>query len=181
MPQPEPPRRPIAAVIGTGDDGTPGEADAEALGRALVDAGFRLITGGLGGIMRAASRGARSSSRYRDGDVIGVLPGYDAASANGAVDVPIVTGLGHARNVVVVATADVVFAVGGQSGTLSEMALAWTIGRPVVCVGDTDGWAKALAGQALDGRREDVVHGPLSPEAAVAEAVRITGWARPSG
>lgn len=168
------PRRPIVAVIGTGDDGADGEADAERLGCLLVDAGFRVLTGGLGGIMAAASRGARRSARYREGDVIGVLPGYETDAANPFVDVVIATGLGHARNAIVAATADVVCAVGGRSGTLSEMALAWTLGRPVIAVGDAEGWARTLAGQPLDGRRKDRVRGPFSPEEAVAEVGRIT-------
>lgn len=167
-------RRPLVAVIGGGDDDAPGQADAEALGRGLVDAGCRVLTGGLGGIMRAASRGAHASARYREGDVLGVIPGYDAAAANEYVDVVVATGLGHARNAVIAATADVVCAVGGQSGTLSEMALAWTLGKPVIAVGDAEGWAKALAGQALDDRRGDTVRGPFTPAEAVAEIRQIT-------
>jgi len=165
--------RPIAAVIGSGGEGAPGEAEAQALGRALVDAGFRIVTGGLGGIMRAASRGARSSARYQPGDVIGVLPGYRAGDANEHVDIPICTGLGHGRNIIVAATGDVVFAVGGQSGTLSEIALAWTLGKPVVCVGSAAGWARELAGRRLDDRRPDRVLGPLEPAEAAQVAQQL--------
>ena len=166
-------RRPIGAVIGSARDGSAGEADAELLGRALVDAGFRVVCGGLGGIMRAASRGARSSERYQPGDVIGVLPSYRAADANEFIDIPICTGLQHGRNLIVVATGDVVFAVGGRSGTLGEIALAWTLGKPVVCVGSIEGWATELAGRCIDDRRQDRVHGPLGPTRAVAVAMEL--------
>lgn len=168
-----PERRLIGAVVGCARDGSEGEADAEALGRALVDAGFRVVSGGLGGVMRAASRGARSSEIYRPGDVIGVLPGYRADDANEFVDIPICTGLQHGRNLIVAATGDVVFAVGGRSGTLSEIALAWTLGKPVLCVGTAEGWASELAGRRIDDRREDQVHGPFEPEQAVVAAKEI--------
>ena len=166
-------RRPIGAVVGSAREGSDGETEAEALGRALVDAGCRVVSGGLGGIMRAASRGARSSKHYQPGDVIGVLPSYRADDANEFVDIPICTGLQHGRNLIVVATSDVVFALGGRSGTLSEIALAWTLGKPVVCVGRADGWASELAGRRIDDRREDQVLGPLEPEEAIAVAKEL--------
>ncbi len=162
-----PQRRPIAAVVGSARDGSAGEGEAALLGRALVDAGFRVVSGGLGGIMRAASRGARSSERYQPGDVIGVLPSYRSGDANEFIDIPICTGIQHGRNLIVVASGDVVFAIGGRSGTLSEIAHAWTLGKPVVCVGKMEGWATELAGRCIDDRRDDQVHGPFEPEEAV--------------
>jgi hypothetical protein len=166
-------RRPVGAVIGDARRDSEGEVEAAVLGRALVDAGFRVVSGGLGGIMRAASRGARSSARYRPGDVIGVLPSYRAEDANEFVDISICTGLQHGRNLVVAATGDVVFAIGGRSGTLSEIALAWALGKPVVCVGKADGWASELAGRRIDDRRDDKVLGPFEPEEAVAVAIGL--------
>ncbi len=163
-------RKLLGAVVGSARDGSPGEADAEALGLALVDAGFRVVSGGLGGIMRAVSRGARASAKYQTGDVIGVLPSYRADDANDYVDIPICTGLQHGRNLIVAATGDVAFAIGGRSGTLSEVALAWALGKPVVCVGGAEGWAAELAGRRIDDRREDQVHGPFEPQEAVAFA-----------
>lgn len=165
-------RRPIAAVLGAASP-SEGEASvAEALGRALVDRGFRVLSGGLGGAMAAASRGARSSTRYVDGDVIGIVPTYDASTANPDADVVICTGLGFARNILVVASADVVLAVGGRSGTLNEISLAWSLGKPIVAVGAT-GWGGRLAGQQVDDRRDDHIVGPLEPEAAAEEALRL--------
>jgi len=160
-------------VVGSARISGPGRQEAEALGKTLVDQGFRLVTGGMGGAMRAVSFGARSSERYAAGDVIGVLPGYDAGEANEYVDIPICTGFDHARNLVVVASGDVVFALGGRAGSLSEIALAWALHKPVIAVGTEDGWAQRLAGEQLDDRRDDRVHGPLEPTAAVLLAVEL--------
>src|SRR6266542_5771739 len=96
-------RRALVAVAG---DGTaqPGSAPwsaAEEVGAALVEAGYRVLTGGLGGVMEAASRGARQARAYRDGDTVAVVPGHLASAANAACDVVLPTGLDHARNVLV--------------------------------------------------------------------------------
>lgn len=74
---------------------------------------------------------------------------------------------------IVAATGDVVFAIGGRSGTLSEVALAWTFGKVVICVGESEGWARELAGRQIDDRRDDKVHGPLPPEEAVSLALKL--------
>lgn len=168
-------RRRALAVIGSGE---PLSAEIEALsfelGRRAIDAGFRLATGGLGGVMEAASRGARAAAGYREGDVVGILPNYDKASANASVDIVIATGLGIARNVIVVASADVVVAVGGGSGTLSELAVAWQLGRPIVALAPAGGWAEKLAGEAIDDRRNDRLVRAESAEEAVALATGLT-------
>jgi len=161
----DPSRLPVAAVIGSAHATSGEENQAFEVGRALVDEGFRVITGGLGGVMAAACRGARASQRYVTGATIGVLPTYEPSDANADCDVVIATGMNHARNVVVVASADVVVAVGGRAGTLSEMALAWTLDRPIVAV-DCEGWGVELAGRAIDDRGDGVVHGPFSPREA---------------
>ncbi len=116
---------------------------AEAVGRGLAEAGATLICGGMGGVMAAACRGAKSAG----GLTIGVLPGYSATDANPHVDVPIVTGMGEARNVVIVRTAMVVIAVGGEFGTLSEIAFALKLGRPVIGLGT---WELAKEGRAAE-------------------------------
>ncbi len=161
----------MLSVIGSGSALSPEvEALARGLGRAAVDAGFRLVTGGKGGVMAAASAGARESSRWTDGAIVGILPGDDASDANPSVDVALPTGLGIARNVLVVRAADVVVAVAGASGTLSELALAWQLGRPVIALAPSGGWAAELAGRALDDRRSDRVHRAETAEEAVALA-----------
>jgi uncharacterized protein (TIGR00725 family) len=98
------------------------------VGRALGERGVALVCGGLGGVMEAACRGAKGAG----GATIGILPGSDRAAANEFVDVAIPTGLGEARNALVVRAADAVIAVGGGYGTLSEIALALKAGKRVV-------------------------------------------------
>ncbi|MFO0590335.1 MAG: TIGR00725 family protein [Polyangiaceae bacterium] len=145
-------RRMVVSVIG--DAGVkPGSATYETareVGSLLVDAGFRVMTGGLGGVMEAASRGAHESGAYSDGATIGVLPHLDPAEANEWVDIVLATGLDHARNTLV-ANADAVIAVGGGAGTLSEIAFAWMFKRLVVALKGL-GWADRLAGERLDAR-----------------------------
>jgi hypothetical protein len=168
------PRRPILAVVGAG---TPLEPEVErlcrALGEAAVEAGFRLATGGLGGVMDAVARGARAAASYREGDILGIVPGYDGDSASDAFDIVVFTGLGIARNIVLVSTADVVVAVGGGSGTLGEIAVAWQLGKPIVALRSVAGWAADLADRAIDDRRADRIVGAASPEEAVTAARRL--------
>ena len=167
-------RRPLVAVIGDSSarDGDAAWGAAEGLGERLVDAGFRVMTGGLGGVMEAACRGARRSRAWGPGDTVGVLPDDDAAAANPFVDVALPTGLGHLRNGLV-ARADAVVAVGGGAGTLSEMALAWILRRLVVAL-RVGGWSERLADAAVDprprfpGLPDDRVFGATTPEEAVA-------------
>ncbi len=106
-------------------------AAAEELGARLVDAGFWVLTGGLGGVMEAASRGAKS----RRGSTIGVLPGDDPATANGWVDLALPTGLGELRNALVARMGMALVAVGTSPGTLTEVGFALGLGRPVVGIG----------------------------------------------
>lgn len=168
-------RRPIAAVVGaTSPSPTILEA-AEHIGAGLVDAKLRIATGGLGGVMTAASRGARNAASWTDGSVIGVLPGLIADDANPFVDIAIPTGMNYARNTILVAMADVVVAVGGGSGTLSEIALAWQHGKPIVTLDLGEGWSARLAGERLDHRREDLLHRATSAEEAVRLAVGLVG------
>jgi len=142
----EKPRRPArVAVVGPGEAGPELARQAEEVGRLLAERGAIVLCGGLGGCMEAAARGVRQAG----GLCLGFLPGYDADDANSAVDVPLPTGLGEARNVLVVAGAGAVIAIGGGAGTLSEIAFALKLGRRVVALGtwslcDPDGRRPAL-------------------------------------
>ena len=120
------------AVIGAGNAAAALEEQAYELGRTLGAAGAVVITGGLGGVMAAAARGCRDGG----GTSVGLLPGGEAAESNDYVDLPLATGMGEGRNILVVRAAEAVVAVGGEWGTLSEIALARKIGRPVVLLGD---------------------------------------------
>jgi uncharacterized protein (TIGR00725 family) len=119
------------AVVGPGEASPEEIAAAERVGEELARGGAVVVCGGLGGVMEAACRGAKGA-----GDAtVGILPGLDRASANPFVDVAIPTGLGEARNALVVRAADVLIAVGGAYGTLSEIALALKTGKRVVGLG----------------------------------------------
>jgi uncharacterized protein (TIGR00725 family) len=119
------------AVVGAGRATAEQERVAEEVGRELARAGAVVVCGGLGGVMEAACRGAKDG----DGATLGILPGLDRAAANPFVDVAVPTGLGEARNALVVRAADALVAVGGEYGTLSEIALALKTGKPVVALG----------------------------------------------
>ena len=118
------------SVIGAGEGGEEILRDAEAVGRGIAAAGAVLVCGGLSGVMEAASKGAAEAG----GIVIGVLPGLSPADANPHVTHAVPTGTGHARNLAVVASGEAVIAVGGEWGTLSEIAFARKLGRPVVAM-----------------------------------------------
>ncbi len=121
-------RAPVLAVVGSASCDERVAAIAEAVGREIGRRGAVLVCGGRGGVMEAACRGARSQG----GTTVGILPGVHAEQANPYVDIPIVTGLGEARNAVVVRSAGAVVAVSGGYGTLSEIGLALKMGKPVV-------------------------------------------------
>lgn len=172
------PRRRILAVAGSaGALPNAIQHDALTLGRLAVDAGFRIATGGRDGVMAAVSEGAHQSPAYTEGTVVAVLPTYRVDDANAWVDIAIPTGTGISRNVMLMSMADVVICVRGGSGTLSEIALAWQLGKPIVALASSGGWAERLAGEALDGRREDRIHRAESPEQAIALALRLAAQA----
>lgn len=151
------------AVIGAGG-AVPGSEVwelAEAVGRGLAEAGVVLVCGGRAGVMEAACRGAAAAG----GEAIGILPGHELGEANPFCTAVVATGVGHARNLAVVSSGEVVIAVGGEWGTLSEIGHARAIGRTVV----------ALRSWTLSGRERmegapgiEVVE---TPEAAVAGAL----------
>lgn len=124
--------RPIVAVVG-GSDCTSAEAAlAEDLGRRLAQRGAVVVCGGLTGVMEAVAKGARAAG----GLTIGILPGNNARDANAYIDVPLATGMSEMRNALIVRVAGAIVAIGGGSGTLSEIALALRIGTPVVGLHD---------------------------------------------
>jgi hypothetical protein len=135
------------AVIGSGAEH---EVRAEEVGRLLGGHGATVVTGGLGEVMAAASRGAKEAG----GTTIGILPDESRHRANAWIDHVVVTGIGHARNLAVVASGDAVIAVGGSYGTLAEIGFALTLGRPVVVLEpgwDVDGARRAATpAEAVD-------------------------------
>jgi uncharacterized protein (TIGR00725 family) len=148
----------MVAVIGNGEPNPERDKLAEEVGAAVVRAGYGLVCGGLGGVMEAASRGARRAATDARAPVVAILPGTDKESANPHADIVIPTGLGYARNLLVVLAADAVVAIGGQSGTLSEIAHAWQLGKPLCALAVAEGWAATLAGTSLDDKHPDPVY-----------------------
>lgn len=116
------------AVVGGSECDAGSASLAEEVGAAIAKRGGVLVCGGGGGVMEAASRGARASG----GMVLGILSGDDPRGGNPYLTLAVATGLGEARNAVIARTADVLIAVGGEYGTLSEIALAFKMGKPVV-------------------------------------------------
>ena len=131
------------SVVGSGGEH---EQRAEEVGRLLAERGATLVCGGMGEVMAAAARGAKSAG----GTTIGILPGETRGDANEWIDHVVVTGIGHARNLAVVASGDAVIAVGGRYGTLAEIGFALTLGRRVVILEpgwDVDGALRAQTPQ----------------------------------
>ena len=161
--QVSPLRAPRIAVCGAGTCDAAVYERARQVGRLLAEAGAVLLCGGLGGVMEAACRGAKEAG----GPTVGILPGSEAGTANPYVDLPIVTSMAHARNVILVLSSDAVIAISGAAGTLSEIALALKIDRPVVGLGT---WQLVRS----DGLPEERVRYAASPEEAVQWALEKT-------
>ncbi|MBI3014539.1 MAG: TIGR00725 family protein [Candidatus Tectomicrobia bacterium] len=146
--------RTVAAVIGGGVCDQETTLLAEKVGEQLAERGVVLVCGGLGGVMEAAARGAKRAG----GTTVGILPGFSAQEANPYIDIPIVTGLSHARNAIVVRSAKVVIALPGEYGTLSEIALALKMRIPVIAL---NAWYS----------QEGVIHAK-TPEEAIQKALK---------
>lgn len=167
-------KRKIVAIIGDGVIDKNGEKYVTAfeIGKLLIDNGYRVQTGGLGGVMHAALEGAHASKLYKEGDTMGILPTLDINDANAFVDIAIPTGLDLMRNMLV-ANAQAVIAVGGGAGTLSEMAQAWTMGKLIISLTNVEGWSKKLADTRIDSRKrscnyaDDRVFGAATPSEAL--------------
>ena len=163
-------RRPMVAVI---DDASTDPAGAKALaarqvGALIIERRWRLVTGGMGGVMKEASVGARASVA-----IIGIAPGSDPAAANPFVDVVIATGMDHLRNSIV-AHSDAIIVIGGGAGTLSEIALGWIYRRPIVAL-PHEGWGAKLAGMIINHRLryEDIPDDHVYAASAPVEAIEL--------
>ena len=151
----------IIAVIG--DSSCPPEVAklAENVGELLAQQGATIVCGGLGGVMEAACRGAKS----KGGLTVGILPGKNSNMANPWVDIPVVTGIGEARNVMVVKSAQAIIAIGGGYGTLSEIAFALKSSIPVIGLNT---WSLSR-----NGRTEDSIIRVQSATEAVDKAISL--------
>jgi uncharacterized protein (TIGR00725 family) len=140
------------SVIGSGSQHA---ERAQEVGRLLAERGCVVVTGGLGEVMAAAARGAKEVG----GTTVGILPGESLGERNEWIDLAVATGVGHARNLAVVASGAAVIAVGGSWGTLAEIAFARRLGRPVVIL--EPGWQ--IEGEGVERAQ--------SPEEAVEAAL----------
>ncbi len=131
----------------------------EEVGRLLAEAGVTLVCGGMGGVMEAACRGASEAG----GEAIGIVPGHEIGEANRFCSHVVATGIGHARNLAVVSSGEVVIAIGGEWGTLSEIGFSRAIGRTVI----------ALRSWELSGRERMVDAPGVVPAASAGEAVEV--------
>ena len=170
-------RRKIIAIVGDAhieENGTKFNVAYE-IGKALIDNGYRIQSGGLGGVMEAVFIGAKASEKYREGDTVAIIPTYNMSDANDYADIVIPTGMDVHRNGIVV-NADAVVAIGGGVGTLSEMAFAWSNFRLLIGVTSVEGWSKRLAGDKMDYRNrydfdDDIVFSADTAE----DVIRILG------
>ncbi len=145
----------IIGIIGAGSCDEATYQMAVSVGRQIASRGYVLICGGLGGVMEGAARGAKEAG----GTTVGILPGFSPQDANPFIDIPIVTGIGHARNVIIVRTAAVLIAISGSYGTLSEIAVALKLKKPIVGLKTWPGFEE--------------IHYVSTPEEAVAKAVSL--------
>ena len=155
-------RKLYIAVIGGSAAPTEVCRTAEVVGRGVAEAGAFLLCGGRSGVMEAACRGAKGGG----GTTIGLLPGEERGTENDHVDIALPTGMGEMRNMLIVHASDVVIAVGGEFGTLSELAFALRIGKPVIGIGTWE--------LAKDGRVSDAIKVVEGPAEAVRLAVELT-------
>jgi len=165
-----PSRRLNIAVIGGYRISTLEETLAFELGRQLVTEGFNIVTGGRQGVMLHVARGGQvGRAEGGAGILVGILPGDDFSEANPYLDVALPTGMGYLRNGLVALSGDLVVAIGGMAGTLSELTLAWQMDKPICFLGDSN-WARQWGGSVLDERRDD-------PIPVFARAEQVVSWA----
>lgn len=143
---------------------------AYVVGKEIARHGAVLITGGLGGVMEAASKGAKD----QDGFVIGILPHDDKSYANPYCDIVIPTGVGHARDFITAYSADAVIVIGGGVGTAIEAQVAYLKTKPIIAIQGSGGTADKIAGTYLDDRCQIKVLGETDPKKAVIKALDLS-------
>ncbi|HET9529974.1 MAG TPA: TIGR00725 family protein [Blastocatellia bacterium] len=162
-------RSPQVTVIGDSDASEQTRAAAEQIGAMLARRGITLITGGRGGVMEAASRGAREAG----GITVGILPTADMSDANQWCSIVIATGMGSARNVVNVLACDLLISIGSSAGTLSELCFAWIHGKPILTLKGYGAWPERLGSEPLDHRATSTITECASMEELEQAVVQI--------
>lgn len=164
-------RRLQILVIGYNEDSCTPEAREAAyrVGAEIAKRGAILVTGGLGGVMEAAARGAHENG----GITLSIIPQKDIDEANPYSTVVVATGIGHMRNFINVYSADGVIVVGGGAGTVTEIAAAYIEEKPIVSLLGTGGAADTYAGQYVDERKRIKIHAATTPSEAVETLIRL--------
>lgn len=158
-------------VIGSGDDNNFTD-EAYEIGLYAAKKGWVLISGGRGGIMEAASRGANEGN----GIVIGILPGHNKDEANKYCNIIIPSGMGYARNLINILSGDVIVSIGGKSGTLSELAYAWQFGKPVILCKFSGGWSEKISDYPIDDRKGSAFYPANSLEEVFGYLDKLLGF-----
>jgi len=161
---------PLIGVIGSSQASSPAKASAYDVGKQIIKEGFSLVCGGLGGIMESACKGAWDEAGPHSGRIIGILPGSQKSDANPYVDIAIATRMGYTRNMIIASTSDVIIAIEGGSGTLSELAMAWQFGKPIIVMEGLEGITKTFIGKRLDNRRKYHIESARNAEEALLKA-----------
>lgn len=162
----------VIGIIGPGDDMCTEEIYrfGQELGEKLASKGYLLVTGGKGGIMKAVFKGAKNAAKYRFGQTVGIIPEESSIYANQYADIVIPTGIGIARNKIIINTADIIIAIAGGAGTLSEISFAWQMQKPIIAYTGFFGWASKLAGEILDNRSKN----PIYKAESIQEILHLT-------
>lgn len=153
-------RRIQITVIGDSQEIEHHNKIAYELGKFIAEQGWVLISGGKEGVMHASSKGAIENG----GIVVAILPDDDPDAGTPYKSIGVATGMGYARNSINVLSGDVIVAIGGASGTLSEIAYAWAYNKPIIAYQDCNGWSTKLANTSIDNRRNDKIIGVKSLE-----------------
>lgn len=153
----------VVSVIGASEIDKDIEEKTLQIGRLLAKNNYAVACGGLTGVMEAVCKGAKEEG----GLTIGIIPYTEKSKANKYIDIVIPCPFSQARNIVVVLAGDLCLAISGKAGTLSEISFAWIYNKPIVALESVPGWSSKIANQKLDDRRDDMIYGVNSPQAAI--------------
>ena len=153
----------VISVIGASEIDKDIEEKTVEIGRLLAKNNYIVACGGLSGVMEAVCKGAKEEN----GLTIGIIPYKEKSAANKYVDIAIPVPFSQARNIVVVLAGDACVAIAGKAGTLSEICFSWIYGKPLIALTSVNGWSSKMAGQKLDDRRTDLIHGARTPQEVI--------------
>jgi uncharacterized protein (TIGR00725 family) len=167
----------VISVIGASEIDKDIEEKTIEIGRLLARNNYIVACGGLSGVMEAVCKGAKEEN----GLTIGIIPYKEKSAANKYVDIAIPVPFSQARNIVVVLTGDACVAISGKAGTLSEICFSWIYGKPLIALTGVEGWSSKMAGQKLDDRRTDMIHGAKTPQEVIDKINEVLKSKPPQG